>query len=111
MLLIALGRKPDPLGRHGQFNYAAKFMHRTFEPGKVVKVPSREEIASIAREIPGTIINPHVREGQQLSELQMQDSYSYELADIFIGADDRYGLVEKYHRVLEKISFSIEREA
>ncbi|WP_135604807.1 acetyl-CoA carboxylase biotin carboxylase subunit family protein [Methanococcoides sp. NM1] len=110
MLQIALGRKPDQLEWQGQFNYAAKFMHRTFEPGKVVKAPSREEIESIAREIPGTIINPHVSEGKQLSELQMQDSYSYELADIFIGANERDELVDKYHRVLDKISFSIEKE-
>ncbi|KXS43072.1 MAG: hypothetical protein AWU59_1316 [Methanolobus sp. T82-4] len=109
MLQIAMGRKPDPLGKHGEFDYAAKFMHRTFEPGKVTKVPSGEEIASIADEMPGTIIKPRVSEGQQLSELQIQDSYSYELEDIFIGADSRNELVDKYHRVLEKISFSIER--
>ncbi|MGM0771851.1 MAG: hypothetical protein ACQESU_09655 [Halobacteriota archaeon] len=84
-------------------------MYRTFEPGKVVKAPSREEIDSVARTMPGTIINPHVREGDQLSELQMQDSYSYELADIFIGANERDDLVEKYHQVLNKISFSIEK--
>ncbi|WP_406661797.1 ATP-grasp domain-containing protein [Methanolobus sp. ZRKC3] len=110
MLQIALGRRPDPLEWYGKFKYAAKFMHRTFEPGKVVKAPSREDIKSVSIEIPGTIINPHVREGDQLSELQMQDSYSYELADIFIGADERDGLVEKYHRVLEKITFSIEKD-
>ena len=109
MLQIALGRKPVPFEWQGKYNYAAKFMLRTFEPGKVVKVPSREEIAAIKREIPDTIIRPLVREGQQLSQFQIRDSYSYELADIYIGADDREGLVDKYNHILSKISFSIER--
>ncbi|MBP1908287.1 ATP-grasp domain-containing protein [Methanolobus bombayensis] len=110
MLQIALSKKPRPFAQRGKFKYAAKFMHRTFEHGRVTKVPSRKEITLIAKDMPDTIINLRVREGQHLSDLQMQDSYSYELADIFIGADERKELVEKYNSVLEKISFSIERD-
>ncbi len=110
MLQIALGRKPDPFMQNGKFNFAAKFMHRTFEPGKVVKVPSPAEIESVTKDIPGTIINLRVKEGQDLSELQMQDSYSYELADIFVGADERKELVNKYNTILERISFSFDRK-
>ncbi|TGC09100.1 ATP-grasp domain-containing protein [Methanolobus halotolerans] len=110
MLQIALGREPDPLGQNGEFRYAAKFMYRTFEAGKVQRVPSEEEIDEVIKEIPGTIIKTRVVEGQRLSELQMQDSYSYELADIFVGAQNRDELVDKYNYILERIPFSIERK-
>ncbi|WP_225419943.1 ATP-binding protein [Methanohalophilus profundi] len=110
MLQLALGEKPKPLGNKGKFRYAAKFMLRTFDSGKVVAVPSDEEIESVMNEMPGTIVKVLVKEGQQLAKMELQDSYSYELADIFIGADKRSELVDKYDRVIEMITFSIKKD-
>jgi hypothetical protein len=110
MLQLALGEKPKPLGNKGKFRYAAKFMLRTFDSGKVVAVPSDEEIASVMNKMPGTIVKVLVKEGQQLAKMELQDSYSYELADIFIGANKRSELVDKYDRVIEMITFSIKKD-
>jgi hypothetical protein len=46
--------------------------------------------------------------GQRLSELLEQDSYSYELADVFIGAQDEDELLRKYERCLEILTFEID---
>ncbi len=108
MLNLALGRKPHTLENHGEFNKAANFMLRTFESGTVKKAPSPEEIKILKKFIPGLEVKLHVHNGLHLSELQGQDSYSFELANIFIGGRDQRELVDKYHQVVEGLSFEID---
>lgn len=108
MLSLALGEKPKTLKNQGEFNKAANFMLRTFESGKVLKTPTQNEINILKKFIPGLEININVKEGQHLSELKNQDSYSFELANIFIGARDQRELVEKYHQCVDGLSFEIE---
>jgi hypothetical protein len=50
----------------------------------------------------------HVKNGLHLGELQGQDSYSYELANIFIGGRDQRELVKKYNQCLDGLTFDIE---
>ncbi|MFP4178458.1 MAG: acetyl-CoA carboxylase biotin carboxylase subunit family protein [Spirochaetaceae bacterium] len=105
---IAMGRRPEyPLGG-GVFKVSAKFMLRHFEDAVLTKVPTQEEIRRAEEEIPGAHIDVLVEAGVRLSDLKNQDSYSYELADIYIGAQERGDLVERYNRVLEIISFEFE---
>lgn len=60
--------------------------------------PAPEEIEQLQREIPGVVVEPIPTVGQRLSDMPAQDSYSYELTDIKVGADDMSGLVDKYER-------------
>jgi biotin carboxylase len=108
MLSLALGEKPRTLGMNGEFNKAANCMLRTFEPGKVTKVPTKQEINILKKFIPGLEVNVQVRENVHLSDLKGQDSYSFELANIFVGARDQRELVEKYNQVVDGLSFEIE---
>ncbi len=108
MLDLATGHKPKTLRYNGDFNKAANFMLRIFETGRVNKVPSKEEIERLKQEIPGLEINVRVSEGMHLDELQGQDSYSFELANIFIGGRDQQDLVEKYDQVVAGLTFEIE---
>lgn len=108
MLSLALGEKPKTLKNQGEFNKAANFMLRTFESGKVIKTPTQSEINILKKFIPGLEIKINVKEGQHLSDLQNQDSYSFELANIFIGARDQRELVDKYNQCVEGLSFEIE---
>ena len=110
MLDVALGRKPEPMEYHGRFRLAGHFMLRTFEAGLVRAIPNEKQIQQVADEMPGTIVKLHVHPGQRLSELKGQDSYSYELAVIYIGGRDQAELLEKYQRCLEALSFDIEHE-
>jgi biotin carboxylase len=103
---LALGRRPDMPSREGEFGLAAKCFLRVFySDATVTRVPTPEEIAAIEAKIPGTIIMPQVEEGMRPSDLPEQDSYSYALAYIYLGAKDQSTLVRNYNRVHKQLKF------
>lgn len=110
MLDLALGRKPLNMERKGKFSRAGNFMLRTYEAGTVKLTPSEKQLKTVADTFPETIIKPRVKPGQKLKELTGQDSYSYELANIFIGGRDQSDIIEKYDKVLELVTFEIEKD-
>ena len=107
MLSIALGQRPRPLERKGRHNLAGHFMMRVFEDGRVWKVPGEAEIAALRSELPDAEVKIAVKPGMTLSELRGQDSYSYELGNVFVGGRDQTELLERYGRALEILSFEI----
>ncbi len=96
---LALGRRPTMPHREGEFKIAGKFFIRSHHNGRVKRVPSHAELECITRLVPGTSVQLLVSEGTDLANLQDQDSYSYELAWIWLGARDQYELIAKYHKV------------
>jgi biotin carboxylase len=102
---LALGNRPNFQYRKGEFPVAAKFYLRRFEDGIVKKVPSDAEIEKIKEEIPDALIDIHAKEGRRLSQLIEQDSYSYKLASIYLGAEDYPALSNKYQRCREELQF------
>ncbi len=107
MLDVALGMRPDFPVRQGRFAVAAKFMWRAFEDACVSEVPDARRLQEICRQFPGTGIELHVSEGARLSTLAYQDSYSYELAAIFVGADDEEELMQKYAAIQRAIGIRL----
>lgn len=103
MIDLGLGRRPMMPHRQGKFPYAAKFMLRRFEDAVVTRVPGRDELAAIAGEIPGVLIDVLVQAGTRLAKLPYQDSYSYEVAEIFIGGQDPRDVRAKYAQVLARL--------
>lgn len=103
MLDLALQRPPDFPYRQGQFARAAKIMLRRFQDAQVTRVPSAEEIRRLEAERPGTTIQIMVREGMQLSSLRDQDSYSYEVAVLFIGANRKAELEASYRHIVDRL--------
>jgi biotin carboxylase len=108
MLKLALGQDPRFDQGQGRYRIAAKYYHRWFSDGIVRRVPTDDEIERIEAEIPGVSIYPVPREGQRLSELAAQDSYSFELTDIMIGADSVTELEDKYERIVKALPYDIE---
>jgi D-alanine-D-alanine ligase-like ATP-grasp enzyme len=105
---LALGRKPRPLGRDGDCNVAAHFFVRTHEAGRVARVPSAAALERLARRQPQTRIQIKVEKGTDLASLANQDSYSFELAGIYIGGRDRIDILDKHDQVLTALQFEIE---
>jgi hypothetical protein len=105
MVQLALGYDPDMPSGKGPYGIAAKWYHRRFTDGLLRRGPSEEELARVEREVPGVHVAPVPREGQRLSELPSQDSYSYELADVIVGARDEAELVEKYERAVAALTY------
>ncbi|MFJ8749250.1 acetyl-CoA carboxylase biotin carboxylase subunit family protein [Streptomyces sp. NPDC102441] len=108
MIRLALGRDPELTGRKGPYAVAAKWYYRWFGDGKVHEVPTPERIAAIEREIPGVRIDVVPEEGQKLSSVSGQDSYSYEVAHIFTGGDDEEDLRAKFDRCVAALGLTFD---
>ena len=102
---LALNEEPDYPRDEGRFHCAAKFMWRHYENALVTRAPSLEEINRVQQEFPGTEVYIEAKEGMKLSELRDQDSYSYEIAIILLGADDHRQLLQRYARCQEILTF------
>jgi hypothetical protein len=102
---LALGHRPAMPRGQGYYRLAGKFMMRVFDDGMVKRVPGPDDFARVRAEFPEVMIRLMVEEGQRLSHLLYQDSYSYEIAEIFLGADSEDALLEKYDRVCSLLPF------
>ena len=108
MLQLALGREPRPRHREGPYNMAAKWFVRRIADGVARRVPTAEEVEQVQRDIAGCTVDVSITAGDRLSELHDQDSYSYALATIYLGADDEDDLIRKYERALAGLPFEFE---
>ncbi len=107
---LALGRRPDFPRRRGAFPVAAKYMPRTFENGIVRRVPERADVERLLARFPAAMVRILVKPGTVLADVPYQDSYSYELAEIFLGGRDEDELSASYEEALALLPFEIERE-
>ena len=108
---LALGQRPNPPYREGPFPLAAKFMERVFEDGVVVTIPSAENLATCHEGFHDAMLRILIHEGQRLAHVPYQDSYSFEIAEIFLGAETETALLEKHRAVLEILPFKFEEGA
>ncbi|MET7571780.1 ATP-grasp domain-containing protein [Streptomyces sp. NPDC005492] len=111
MLSLALGQDPALPAGQGPYRLAAKWYYRWFGDGMVHQVPTAEEIAAIERDIPGVRVDIVPQEGQKLSSISQQDSYSYEVAHIFTGGDDEQDLRRKFDRCVAALGLTFDHTA
>jgi len=104
---LSLGQRPRLPYRDGEFGCAAKFFVRRYGDAFVKRVPGPEDIARLKREIPGTIVKIAVEPGKRLSELMDQDSYSFALAVLWIGASTPNQLEKRYEKALDILPFEL----
>lgn len=111
MLLLALGRDPGRQDRTGRWPMAAKWFLRRFEDGVARRVPTEDEIEAIERDIDGVTLDVIVVEGDRLSELPDQDSYSFKIANLYLGGADEAELRDKFERVSGALRFEFDEES
>ena len=103
---LGLGNRPDMPHREGAFPIAAKFFYRVFfADARVTRVPTPDELAALEADFPGAMIAVQVEEGQWLSALPEQDSYSYALAYVWMGASSSEQLLADYDRLAARLVF------
>lgn len=73
-------------------------------------MPSDEEIRRVEARFPGTVVELNVHEGMRLSELLHQDSYSYELGVVFVGADSEDDLEDRIQWCENALAFVIDAD-
>jgi hypothetical protein len=110
MVDLALGREPVLPRGEGPYAVAAKWFPRRFSDGVARRAPTAAEIGQAEQDIPGTTIEVIVAAGDRLSDLPDQDSYSYGLANIHVGARDEDELIDKYERCLAALPFEFTEE-
>ncbi|WP_017615836.1 ATP-grasp domain-containing protein [Nocardiopsis salina] len=106
-LRIALGEEPRH-GRGGHYPFAAKWFLRRFHDGLVRAAPTPDQVRRIEHDHPGVHIEITAQPGQYLSDLGGQDAYSYELADVFVGADTPQEAEETYRACARALDFDIQ---
>jgi hypothetical protein len=104
---IALGNRPHILHRAGPFHRAGTFFLRVYHDAVVAEVPCLEEIRAIEKRFPGVVIQPQVKAGMRLSDLHEQDSYSYVLAIIYIGASSQKQLLATWRECVKLLRFRL----
>lgn len=102
---IALDQEPRMPHREGNFAVASQCMIFHDDDAIVTRVPTDAERDAIRQKYPETTVTLQVKGGERLSELPNQDSYRYILGKLYIGADDRRQLVERYNSILEELPF------
>ena len=108
MLDVALGRRPRMPHREGPFACAAVYFLRHPADAHVVAVPTPDDVAALQGEVPGLQVQLHVQPGQRLSELVDQDSYSYDLGVVYLGAADEQQLQERWDHCRRGLRFTLE---
>lgn len=105
---LSLGRAPDMPYREGKDKMAAKFMWRSVEADGIVKrIPTDDEITDLQKLLPDLDLAILVEKDQQLSSMFYQDSYSYELAVIFLGGDSEEMLEDAYQMCVDCLSIHL----
>jgi hypothetical protein len=105
MVRLGLGQDPGRRPGKGTYQIAGKWYLRRFEDGVVTRVPTREEIAAVQDRIDGTQIAIVPEVGQRLSDLPEQDSYSFELAQLFVAGHTEHEMVQKYQACVDALPF------
>ncbi|TWF95283.1 ATP-grasp domain-containing protein [Saccharopolyspora dendranthemae] len=108
MVQLSVGEKPTLPDRGGRQRVAAKWFQRVFQDAFVTATPSEADLARVREEVPGATVDIIAEPGHRLSELPAQDSYSYELFAVYLGAEDEEDLRGKFDRCIELLPFTLD---
>lgn len=108
MLQLAMHDTPEIPHRQGPYSMAAKWFYRRFSDGVVRRSPTAEEVDAVQRDIPGVLVELEAHQGDRLCDLPEQDSYSYNLAVVHVGADSQDELEEKYERCVRALPYEFD---
>lgn len=101
---IAAEQAPHLRYRQGSHTHAGKFFLRHYSDAKVEHAPSEEEIEFLKKKYPEVELDITAKEGRRLSEQFDQDSYSYEMALIYMNADSWKEMISKSSRLRKELA-------
>lgn len=108
MISLALGRDPKMPQGEGPYEVAGKWYFRRYGDAVVRRVPTEEEVVALLEQEPGVKIDIVPEEGQRLSAMPGQDSYSFELALLHIGAASEDEMCATYERCTRALHFEFD---
>ncbi|TVP59179.1 MAG: ATP-grasp domain-containing protein [Halomonadaceae bacterium] len=105
MVDVALGHPPDFPPQGGPCQVAGKFMLRETQDALVERVPTLTEVHRLEANMQHCLIQIEPLQGQRLSEMLHQDSYSYEVATLFIGGESAEDIEAKAESIKQQLHF------
>jgi len=106
MAALSLGQAPRNHGHDGSHAMAGKCFIRAHRDALVKALPPADRVAELEEEL-GCYIQIEAKEGKLLSQLPSQDSYSYVLGQIHLGADDEDDLLAKFDHCVSELPFEL----
>jgi hypothetical protein len=105
-LELAIGREPlRPRGR-GAHAFAGSYPLRVFEPVRVVRAPSADDLAAAAALSPDALLIAEVTAGDELADFGSgEDGHSCRCAVVNVGAGSRAELTRQRDRVLARLDY------
>ena len=108
-LALACGRRPALRRGAGPCGAAASVPLRSFEPVRVKRAPSEEEIEELERELPGTLVWTEHGEGEELVDHEaLEDGASVRYAVVNTGALDRAALDLRIEEIRRRLPYAFE---
>lgn len=106
---LSMGKHPEFKHQKGDYEYGAKLHFRVFHDGIIEQYPGEKEIEKVKEKYPDAYLKLEAEEGQKLSDLPGQDSYSYRIAVIYTGANSKEELMDKYHDIIKELNIKIKK--
>jgi biotin carboxylase len=103
-LALATGRQVPWRARAGRDGAASSFVLRRFSDARVVRVPSKQELAELQERFPGTLVQVLCEPGERLSSHD-QDVGSFHYGIVNMGAPTYAELLERYAEVERRLRF------
>ena len=104
---IALGKTPRMPSGEGLYKVAGKFDIPHYENARVLELPTEKVMQTLEQRFPGTQIRIEVEAGTELKDLPNQHNFFYNLGEIFLGAESRDELHERYQTCLDTLDFKL----
>ena len=74
---------------------------------KVLSAPSKKDIAKLQAKYPDVVVSINVNDGQMLSEIKVEDSYTYCIAELYLGAESEEALLNKIEDCKSMLPFKL----
>ena len=107
MVDLALGRTPTAPRHDGDHAAAGKFFLRAYRDAVVVSMPDDDELAALEDRFAPCRVTPLVDEGDRLSEQPDQETYSYELAYVYLAGPSHEEIQDRYDELVDALGIQL----
>jgi biotin carboxylase len=108
-LALATGEKPVAKKKKGRDRVASSYPLRIFEPCRVARAPTEDDIRAAERLHPGTLVWPECAEGERLEDFEsLEDGQSFRYAVVNVSAPDRGMLQRRFEEVRRALGYYFE---
>ncbi|MFW5970345.1 MAG: D-alanine--D-alanine ligase, partial [Halofilum sp. (in: g-proteobacteria)] len=94
--------------RGGEYPLAAKIMVRVHGDAIVARSPTSADLEAVRSRYPEARVQVLAPAGTRLAHLRFQDSYSFEVAEIFLGGGNRKELLAKARDIERLLGFEFQ---